>query len=208
MRLYLVRHAQSEGNVRKILDTALPGPPLTELGREQARSLAERLAGEPVAAVYASEATRARQTAEPLANALSLDVEVLPGVHEVSVGDLEGRGDHEALELYAKTTHLWAQGELNVALPGGESGEQLRERYLAAVGELHARHHGRDETVVLVSHGGAIRFGAEWLADNVASEVADKGLLPNTGIVRLETTPRGGWRCLEWAGVSLDPPAN
>lgn len=208
MRLYLVRHAQSEGNVRKILDTALPGPPLTELGREQARSLAERLSGEPVAAVYASAATRAQQTARPLAEALSLDVEVLPGVHEVNVGDLEGRGDHEALELYAKTTHLWAEGELHVALPGGETGQQVRERYLAAIGELRARHHGRDEAIVLVSHGAAIRFGAEWLAGNVGPAIADKGLLPNTGIVLLDTTPDGGWHCLEWAGMSLEPPAH
>ena len=46
MKLYLIRHAQSEANVRNILDTALPGPSLTDLGRQQAQTLAQTLAGE------------------------------------------------------------------------------------------------------------------------------------------------------------------
>lgn len=203
MRLYLVRHAQSEANVRKILDTALPGPSLTELGRQQAADLATRLGQEPITAVYASHATRARQTARPLADALSLEVTPLPGVHEVSVGDLEGRGDQEALELYGKVVGQWLDGRLDVSLPGGESGHDVRERYLEAIGGLRARHSDRDETVVVVSHGGAIRFGAEWLAGNVTSEIADNGLLPNTAIVRLDTDSGGGWRCSEWAGITV-----
>lgn len=203
MRLYLVRHAQSEANVHKILDTALPGPPLTDLGRQQAQDLVARLGEEPITAVYASHATRARQTARPLANALSMDVALLNGVHEVSVGDLEGRGDREALELYGKVVGQWLDGRLDVPLPGGETGDQVRKRYVEAIDGLHARHYGRDEAVVVVSHGGAIRFGAEWLAGNVTSDIADNGLLPNTAVVRLDADEHGGWRCSEWAGVAV-----
>ncbi|MCR3720240.1 MULTISPECIES: histidine phosphatase family protein [Prauserella salsuginis group] len=203
MRLYLVRHAQSEANVRKILDTALPGPPLTELGRQQARDLAERLGGEPIAAVYASYATRARQTAGPLADALSMEVTLLPGVQEVSVGDLEGRGDQEALELYGKIVGQWLDGRLDVPLPGGETGHDVRKRYVEAIDGLRDRHYGSGEAVVVVSHGGAIRFGAEWLAGNVTSEIADNGLLPNTAVVRLDADANGGWHCSEWAGISV-----
>ncbi|MCP2255533.1 putative phosphoglycerate mutase [Prauserella aidingensis] len=203
MRLYLVRHAQSEANVRKILDTALPGPPLTDLGRQQAHDLAARLGEEPIAAVYASHATRAQQTARPLADALSLDVTPLPGVHEVSVGDLEGRGDQEALELYGKVVRQWLDGRLDVPLPGGETGDDVRKRYVEAISGLRSRHYGSDEAVVVVSHGGAIRFGAEWLAGNVTSDIADNGLLPNTAVVRLDADASGGWRCSEWAGIAV-----
>ncbi|NKQ53462.1 histidine phosphatase family protein [Amycolatopsis sp. K13G38] len=202
MKLYLVRHAQSTANVRKILDTALPGPPLTELGREQAQAFAEKFAEEPIAAVYASRATRAQQTATPLADALAMEVQVIDGVHEVSVGDLEGRGDHEALRVYAQTVRPWTQGDLSVAMPGGESGFQVCERYTRAVAELRAKHEQADGAIVLVSHGGAIRLSAEWLADNVRPELADQGLLPNTGIVEMETTVQG-WRCLSWAGLPM-----
>lgn len=204
MRLYLIRHAQSEANVRKILDTALPGPPLTELGGQQARALVDELGARPIAAVYASHATRAQQTAGPLADALSTKVRILDGVHEVDVGDLEGRGDHEAIEMYGKVTRQWLDGHLDVALPGGETGHDVRERYVGAVEGLRRRHAGSDAAVALVSHGGAIRLGAEWLAPNVTADVADTGLLPNTAIVTLDAHPDGGWRCAEWAGVSVE----
>ncbi|OLT39049.1 phosphoglycerate kinase [Saccharomonospora sp. CUA-673] len=203
MRLYLVRHAQSEANVHKILDTALPGPPLTELGRKQADALIDTFVPQQVAAVYASHATRAQQTAAPLADALSLPVRVLDGVHEVSVGDLEGRGDREAIEAYGTVVHQWVQGNLDVPLPGGESGRQVRSRYLAAVDAIRERHLGTADTVVLVSHGGAIRLAAEWLAPNVTPEITDTGLLPNTAHVRLDADPDHVWRCSEWAGIPV-----
>ncbi|WP_236790168.1 histidine phosphatase family protein [Amycolatopsis sp. GM8] len=201
MKLYLIRHAESTANVRKILDTALPGPALTELGRQQAQALADKLSGEPIAAVYASRATRAQQTAGPLAAALTHEVQVIDGVHEVSVGDLEGRGDMAALRAYAGTVRPWTRGDLSVAMPGGESGEQVRERYLAAIGELRAKHLD-DPAIALISHGGVIRLAAEWLSDNVRPELADQGLIPNTGIVELESSPEG-WHCLTWAGAEM-----
>ncbi|GHF59028.1 putative phosphoglycerate mutase [Amycolatopsis bartoniae] len=202
MKLYLIRHAESTANVRKILDTALPGPPLTDLGRMQAQALADRLSGEPFAAVYASRATRAQQTAAPLAAALTLSVQVIDGVQEVNVGDLEGRGDREALMAYAGTVHPWTRGDLSVSMPGGESGEQVRARYTAAVAELREKHEG-DEAIALVSHGGAIRLAAEWLSDNVRPELADQGLIPNTGVVELDSRPEGGWTCLSWTGTKM-----
>jgi probable phosphoglycerate mutase len=203
VKLYLIRHAESTANVRKILDTALPGPPLTELGQQQAQTLADRLCGEPIVAVYASRAIRAQQTAAPLAAALTLEVQVIDGVHEVSIGELEGRGDVEALKAYADTVHPWTRGDLGVAMPGGgETGEQVRARYLAAVADLRVKHED-DPAIALVSHDGAIRLAAEWLADNVRPELADQGLIPNTGIVELESLPDGGWRCLTWAGAKM-----
>jgi len=205
VKLYLIRHAQSTANVRKSLDTALPGPPLTDLGRQQAESLATELAGEPIVAVYASQATRAQQTARPLAASLDQEVQVIEGVQEVFVGDLEGATDEAAIRTYMETVSPWLRGELSVSMPGGESGLQVRARYLDAVGELRAKHEETDPdgTVALVSHGGAIRLGADWLADNVRPEVADAGLLPNTAIVELEARPGGGWTCLRWAGVAI-----
>ncbi|MEC3977985.1 histidine phosphatase family protein [Amycolatopsis sp. H20-H5] len=199
MRLLLVRHGQTAGNVRGALDTALPGPPLTDLGLEQARELAQRLAREPVAGVYASQAVRAQQTAAPLAAVFGVEVQVVDGVKEVDAGELEGQTGGEAIAVYMRAVRAWTEGELNVAIPGGESGTQVRARLLDAVGLLRAKHEQADPdgVVVLVSHGGAIRLGAEWLASNVRPEVANSGLIPNTGVVELEA--RGdGWFCSRW----------
>ncbi|WP_216212826.1 histidine phosphatase family protein [Amycolatopsis aidingensis] len=207
MRLYLIRHAQSTANVEGKLNTLPPGPGLTDLGHAQAKALAERLSGEPIAAVYASLAVRAQQTAAPLATALDLEVQVIDGVQEVYVGELEDRTDREAVRTYLDTVVPWTRGELGIAMPGGETGHQVRDRYLGAVGELRAKHADEadlDDTVVaLVSHGGAIRLGAEWLAENVTAEIADRDMLPNTSVVELEARPGGAWRCLRWAGLDL-----
>ncbi|GAB3489609.1 histidine phosphatase family protein [Amycolatopsis cihanbeyliensis] len=206
MRLYLIRHAQSTANVEGKLNTLPPGPGLTDLGHSQAEALAERLSGEPIVAVYASPAVRAQQTAAPLATTLDLEVQVIEGVQEVYVGDLEDRTDREAVRTYLDTVGPWTRGELGVAMPGGETGHQVRARYLGAVGELRAKHAERDHddlVVALVSHGGAIRLGAEWLTDNVTAEIADRDMLPNTSVVELESRPGGTWRCLRWAGLEL-----
>lgn len=80
MRLILIRHCETQSNVDHLLDTAFPGAPLTDQGHAQAATLPERLAGEPIEAVFASTLTRAQQTAAPLAEALGLEVEVIDGV--------------------------------------------------------------------------------------------------------------------------------
>ena len=205
MRLLLIRHGQTEGNVRGALDTALPGPPLTELGRTQAEDLAFRLSGEPIVAVYASQATRAQQTAAPLAARFSLDVQVVDGVHEVVAGDLEGATDHASIRTYMEVVRRWTLGELTPSLPGGESGTSVRTRMLDAVGRLRAKHEQADPdgVIALVSHGGAIRLSAEWLAPNVHADIANAALIPNTGLVELDARPDGRWHCLTWVDTPL-----
>ncbi|SEP64567.1 probable phosphoglycerate mutase [Lentzea xinjiangensis] len=197
MRLLLVRHGETASNIERRLDTAMPGPPLTDLGHKQARELADALAGEEISAVYASIGLRAQQTAAPTAERFGLPVQVLEGVHEIQVGELEGRNDPEAYQTYLDTVVQWAEGALDVAFPGGgETGQQVLDRFLAAIESIR-----RDGTVMVVSHGGAGRMGALALASNVPVELAEN-LLPNTGVVVLETEG-DGWVCRSWAGVEV-----
>lgn len=200
LRLVLVRHGQTTANADGILDTRLPGHPLTEEGHRQAAELAQRLAGEPVVGVYASLATRAQQTAQPVAARHGLTVQALGGVHEVLIGDLEGRRrpeDHDALHAMY---HAWHYGDLHTARPGGESGKQVLDRYLADVATIRAAH--PDGTVVLVSHGAATRLAVVALATNVDGPFAEPRLLPNTATVLLEADGTG-WRCLRWHDIDL-----
>jgi probable phosphoglycerate mutase len=200
LRLMLVRHGQTASNLRGALDSALPGPPLTDEGVAQAAALAERLANEPVTGVYASAAMRARQTAQPIADAHRTDVVVLDGVHEVQAGDLEMRTDGAALGEFAQVFHRWTAGEMDLRMPGAQSGSEVRERFVGGVRRIHDTH--EDGLVVLVSHGGIIRLGTQWLVPEVLPQLTDQGLLHNTGHVLLEATGEG-WRCLEWSGLKL-----
>ncbi|MCE7004920.1 histidine phosphatase family protein [Kibdelosporangium philippinense] len=199
MRLLLVRHGQTASNLQRALDTSLPGAPLTEEGHQQAADFAARLSDAPVA-VYASLATRAQETAAPIAATHGLEVQVIEGVHEVFVGDLEGRTDEGAIKEFFEVYQRWTNDDLDARMPGGESGAEIRTRFLEAVRLIQDKH--ADGTVVLVSHGGTIRLGAEWLAENVTGQLANVGVLPNTGHVLLEANG-DGWNCLEWTGLEL-----
>jgi probable phosphoglycerate mutase len=199
VKLILVRHGETSANVDMVIDSRPPGPPLTEVGRQQALVLAEAF-DEPVAAIYASTALRAQETAAPLAAKLGLAVSVVDGAQEIDCGALEGRHDREAYGIFLKTVTAWMEGDPDLPLPGGESGTMVLDRYLATVREISGRH--GDGTVVLVSHGGAIRMAALALAPNVRTNLAEGGLLPNTGRIVLEGNGTG-WTCTSWTGVDI-----
>ncbi|WP_333738294.1 histidine phosphatase family protein [Streptomyces sp. IBSBF 2806] len=203
MRLLLVRHGQTPANVDYLLDTAVPGPGLTELGARQAAALPEALADEDVEALYASTLVRTQLTAAPLAAARGLDVVVRDGIREISAGDLEALpGDTEQGALYMRTAFAWAAGETDLRMPGGENGAEFLARYDAVVAEVAASGAG---TVVLVSHGAAIRTWAAARAHNVDVPFAAAHRLANTGTVVLEGSPTDGWKALSWAGATVAP---
>lgn len=204
LRLVLVRHGQTPSNVVGSLDSKPPGPPLTELGRAQAASVAEALAALPVVAVYASVAVRAQETAAPVAAAHGLPVQVVEGIHEAFVGDLECRNDPDSLAAFFSVFHRWTRAlELDVPMPGGESAQQVLDRFLPVVAAIRSAH--SDGVAVLVSHGAAIRLVSLALSPNVSAELADQHILNNGSRVVLEVDAASptGWRCLEWAGVPV-----
>jgi probable phosphoglycerate mutase len=189
VRLLLARHGRTTANAAHILDSRPPGASLDEQGRAQAGLLAERLADHPVRAVHASRAIRTQQTAAPVAAAHGLAVEVVDGVHEVSIGELEGRSDEAAFEVFFEVYHAWWRGDLEARLPGGESALDLRARFLPAVERIA----DGDGDVVLVSHGAAIRMAAAALLGDTVETL----YVPNAGLVVLRREPQG-WVLESW----------
>ncbi|MDY6998020.1 MAG: histidine phosphatase family protein [Actinomycetota bacterium] len=208
-RLVLVRHGQSHGNVARRLDTLPPGAELTDLGRDQARGFAHALPRPPGMIVH-SIATRAVQTATEIGYAAAAVTVTglceLEGIHEVQVGDLENRSDEAAHDEFNDAYRRWHRGELDLRLRGGESGEQVLERYLPVVEQLRLRYlddaawHG---DIVMVSHGAAIRLVSAVLA-GVDPEFAIDHHLANTESVVLAPVTDGRWSCLRWGKVT--PP--
>lgn len=203
-RLVLVRHGQSFGNVERRLDTRPPGAELTPLGRDQARAFAQH-AGRPAMLAH-SVATRASQTAAVIGSQLDLGAVELPGIHEVQVGELENRNDDDAIAEFNAIYGRWHRGELDVPLPGGETGTEVLDRYVPAITDLRLRYlddrewHG---DIVVVSHGAAIRLAAAVLS-GVEAEFALDNHLDNAESVVLSPITDGRWSCLRWG--SLTPP--
>lgn len=206
MRLTLLRHGQTPSNVLGLLDTAPPGPGLTDLGLLQAAAVPRALDGAPIDAVFASNQVRAQQTAEPLALSLGLPVQIADGLREVDAGELEMRGDPDAVHRYIGTLLAWLEGDLARRMPGGPSGVEVLERFDAAVARM-VDAVGGDGTVVAVSHGAAIRVWATTRAANLAGTLGEKNHLNNTGAVVLEGRPGGAWHATSWREDAIGGPA-
>lgn len=203
-RLILVRHGETEGNVAKMLDTKVPGLPLTERGAAQAKTFGAGLLAAP-AALFSSAALRARQTASYIEAATGVASSVLDGVYEVQVGDMEGRSDLESHERFQRVYRAWHEGDLAQRPPGGESGHEVLARFLPVVETLRTEHLGAPDAgdVLVVSHGAAMRLVARALA-GVDPPFTTNNHLDNTETIELVPRVDGGWECTRW-GRFLPP---
>jgi broad specificity phosphatase PhoE len=204
VKLILVRHGQTSSNVDGLLDTAIPGASLTDLGRRQAEALVELFAGEVIGSVSASHAVRTQQTAAPLAASRGLTVQVRDGLKEVAAGDWEMSGDREAVDGWLSAITAWMDGDLDARTPGpdGESGRDCLTRYDRALAglaaELGARPDQSGAAHVVVSHGAIIRTWASLRSDNLDAHHGAAHPLSNTAVVRLTGTPDDGWIWTAW----------
>jgi probable phosphoglycerate mutase len=154
LELILVRHGRVADGDKRFNEAGRFDQPLGELGMLQAQAVAERLKGQELAAIYASELMRTRQTAEPLAEALGLEIQTHPGLNEVFLGEYEGRSFSKLLqsrdEIYMRflKTRRWSE------FPGAESDDQVRRRVLQTLDELAEKH--PKQRVVAFTHGGII----------------------------------------------------
>jgi broad specificity phosphatase PhoE len=201
VRLLLIRHGQTPHNVTGALDTAFPGAGLTPLGQSQARAVPDALAEEEIAGIYASGLVRTQLTAAPLAALRELDVGVRAGLEEVSAGELEMRSDSDAVHAYAGCLARWMRGDLEQRMPGGSSGHEFYGRYEAALRTI-AKEHDPDDTVVVFSHGAAIRVYTG-LAAGLNPEVSTELRIRNTGMAVLEGHPERGWELARWSSEPL-----
>lgn len=202
MRILFMRHGQTPANVLGVLDTAAPGPGLTDLGQRQAEAVVGALGHESIAAIYVSRLRRTHVTAAPLAAALGLEPIELSGTHEIEAGSLEGLSDHESVRGYMGTVFAWDEGDLGRAMPGGPDGHAFFERFDASVAQVVAAHPA-DATVVVVSHGAAIRIWTGARVANLGDGFTGEHHLDNTGIVVVEGSPADGWTALSWGGVPI-----
>ena len=154
-RIYLVRH----GSTVLSAEDAFAGETnvaLSDEGRAQARSLAERLAREPIAAFYASPMDRTMETARILAEPHKLEVAPSEALREISHGHWEGRKRAEVEKLFPDEYARWEADPFTSAPSGGESGLAVTARALPELLRIVEAHEGRH--VLLVSHKATIRL--------------------------------------------------
>lgn len=200
VRLLLIRHAETPSNVTRLLDTGVPGPGLTDLGREQAALLPQEFDHGRPDVLFVSSMQRTQHTAAPLATRFGLEPVIRPGLREISAGHLELRGDDEAVEVYHGFLGATAGGR-DAELAAGETTADVLTRFDAVVAEMVAT--GGD-LLVAFSHGAVIRAWTGRRAVNLDEDFILAHPLRNTGQVLLEGHPDSHWVARSWDATVLD----
>jgi broad specificity phosphatase PhoE len=155
---YLIRHAEREGMDRMV--GCLEGVPLTAHGRVQAEALARHLASEPIRRIFSSPLERAQQSAEPLARAKKLLVEVSPAFTEFDAGEWAGRM-FEDLDAREEGWRQFNHFRSGIRLPAGETAIDVQRRFVGEM--LRLRDAFPDTAIALVSHADPIKIALAWV---------------------------------------------
>ena len=154
-RIFLVRHGATELSAEDRFAGA-SDVALSEIGRNQARRLAARLAHEPVTAVYASPLGRTVETARILAEPHGLEVVPRDGLREISHGRWERMTRAEVEQRYPAEYAHWEKDPYTFAPQGGETGLVVTARALPALLEIVNAY--PDRQILVVSHKATIRL--------------------------------------------------
>ena len=204
MRVYLVRHGETEHNVARRIQGPLLDDPLNARGVRQAEALARRFEAERgeglrLAAVYSSPLKRAWMTAEAVARGAGAPAPVpVKGLAEFSWGVYLGKTETgDTREAMQALHEQWRAGRVEVAPPEGESPVGAFRRAWADLEPIVERHARRGDVVAWVAHGRIFKI---LLAGLVAGDVSRMEDFPqgNTAVSILEHDGEGpfdrGWR--------------
>ncbi|MGP6173620.1 histidine phosphatase family protein [Corynebacterium sp. A21] len=150
--ILLVRHGVTP-TTGQVLPGRAPGLHLSEAGEKQAREVAERLAGLPLAAIYSSPMERAVETSQPTAGHFGLSTSTCEDIVECDFGEWTGRKLGELAKLPE-----WQEVQKTPSafrFPGGESFPEMQGRMVRALEDIATRHRG--EVIACFSHADPIK---------------------------------------------------
>jgi probable phosphoglycerate mutase len=192
-RLLVIRHGETDWNTV----TRIQGHtdiPLNAHGRWQAEQLGQALADEGIDALYSSDLSRARATAEAIARHAEVPLQIDEQLRERHFGRFEGLTQDEVGQQWPEELALWRARDPGYGPEGGEVLQSFYDRSVAAITRLAARHPG--QTVALVAHGGVLDCFYR-AANRVDIEAPRSWKVANASINRLLYSPEGlsmvGW---------------
>lgn len=198
MKLYFVRHGESEANVQRVISNRESPFGLTERGREQAEVLAERLRGIPITAIYSSPVLRAIETADIISKRLDQPYQITEALREYDCGILEGRSDDISWALHRKYFLDWALHQDYLSKPeGGENFMEIRNRFLPLIEALKQRN---ESHVLLIGHGGLFHLMLPLIFSNIDNDFVSSHGIGHTECMIAELSP-DGFVCQQWGDV-------
>ena len=187
--IYLVRHAEAEGNLYRRVHGWYDSL-ITENGYRQIAALRGRFADIHIDAVYSSDLFRTMTTAKAVYLSHGLELHTDPGLREISLGAWEDKPWGELERCDAMNLIRFNHSSPDFRVEGGETFAQVQARLKGAVLRLAAAHPG--QTIALFSHGTAIRCLQAALRGLGPGEMDGLGHSDNTAV-----------SCLKWDGAAF-----
>lgn len=204
LRLFFLRHGESEANLVREFSNRGRRHPLTTRGRAQVETLAARLREHPIRAIFCSPILRAIESAELLSVRLGVDWQVAEALREYDVGSFEGTRDAANWEAYEQVLRGWLlEGRKELRTGGGESLTEIEDRFGAFVFSL-ARRFPDGGDVILLGHGGLFRCALPHVLANVSARYSFANVLDHVAWVMAEFRD-GELVCRDWADKHLEP---
>jgi broad specificity phosphatase PhoE len=154
MRLILVRHGETEWNRQRRVQ-GLSNLGLNDTGKKQARALARVLSNKRVDAIYSSPLRRARETTRAIARFHKVGVEILDGLKELDVGEVDGMTYDDMKIYHGEFFNKWMRDFTSVRLPGGGFIPELRDQCCATVQDIvkkERKAESDDRAAIVVTH--------------------------------------------------------
>lgn len=154
LKLYLLRHGETDFNRQKIVQGSGVNSSLNDYGFYQAQKFFEKYKKVPFKAIYCSTLLRTYQTIQSFERFCSIQKD--PAINELNWGIIEGKPfQGEIAQIYWHTNHQWANGNLEFKIPEGESPIELWNRVSVFFNQIKTQHEGN---VLICTHGRAIKI--------------------------------------------------
>jgi probable phosphoglycerate mutase len=205
MKLYFVRHGQSEANLLREISNRGLKHGLTAEGIAQAKRLAAALKGEGAAfdRIYSSPLLRAMQTAQIVSQELGAPFESADALREFDCGDIEGKSDDAAWAMHAQIHDAWLRdGRHDQRIAGGESFNDIRRRFVPFIQHLVESRRATGANVLLVGHGGTYRCMLPLVLSNIDHEFIGRHGIGYIHIIAAEPGAGAGMVCMKWGDVT------
>ena len=198
MKLYFIRHGESEANTRRVISNRESPFGLTDLGRHQANILADKLKDIPITAIISSPVLRARETADILSQACDQPYQVTEALREYDCGILEEQSDAASWIMHREIYEDWTLHHNYQRQPeGGECFLDIQNRFLPFIEALTGNGSNTNHHVLFVGHGGLFQLMLPLVLSNIDNGFVRSHGIKHTDCIIAAQQP-GGLVCLQW----------
>ena len=203
MRIYFVRHGESEANANKIISNKNSNYSLTRKGIQQVKSLCRKFKKIEFHIIYSSPIQRATETSKILSQALYIPVEIRDCIQEFDAGILEGLADEKSWNELGDLWQNWfVHNNPDYKIQDGESLNDIKNRFSPFIFQIVKDYHKTDNNIIIVGHCGSFICTLPFILHNIDMEYAYQRWLGNCEFVLAEYI-KGNLNCVQWGAYKL-----